>query len=204
MSCLSGCSSARPRPRSAHRRLAACPAPRRPFLYGGGEREGQSAGFIEAGLPKGKAPLDLPSSTGVSGGEGVAARRSRSRGSKSGGGFMVDARRSTPSRHSSWLLPSLCLWQRAGNWSFVVVRVYLVDYIFCIIDYHICQDIFARIYIMYCRLPYVSRGALSLKTPAPLYICTSIKQYNHLTFGGTPLSNMVIRAIDFFFASAHL
>jgi hypothetical protein len=28
-----------------------------------------------------------------------------------------------------------------------------------------------------------------LKTPAPLYICTSIKQYNHLTFGGTPLSN---------------
>jgi hypothetical protein len=30
---------------------------------------------------------------------------------------------------------------------------------------------------------------LPLKTPAPLYICTSIKQYNHLTFGGTPLSN---------------
>jgi hypothetical protein len=43
---------------------------------------------------------------------------------------------------------------------------------------------------MYCRLPYVSRGVLPLKTPAPLYICTSIKQYNHLTFGGTPLSNM--------------
>jgi hypothetical protein len=42
---------------------------------------------------------------------------------------------------------------------------------------------------MYCRLPYVSRGALPLKTPTPLYICISIKQYNHLTFGGTPLSN---------------
>jgi hypothetical protein len=42
---------------------------------------------------------------------------------------------------------------------------------------------------MYCRLSYVSKGVLPLKTPAPLYICTSIKQYNHLTFGGTPLSN---------------
>jgi hypothetical protein len=69
------------------------------------------------------------------------------------------------------------------------VRVYLVGYIFCIIDYHICRDIFGRIYIMYCRLSYVSRGALPVKTPAPLYICTSIKQYNHLTFNGTPLSN---------------
>jgi hypothetical protein len=84
------------------------------------------------------------------------------------------------------------------------IRVYLVGYILCIIDYHICRDIFGRIDIMYCRLPYVSRGVLPLKTPAPLYICTSIKQYNHLTFGGTSLSNMVIRAIDFFFASAHL
>jgi hypothetical protein len=44
---------------------------------------------------------------------------------------------------------------------------------------------------MYCRLPYVNRGALPLKTPAPLYICTSIKQYNHLTFSSTPLSNLV-------------
>jgi hypothetical protein len=69
------------------------------------------------------------------------------------------------------------------------VRVYLVGYIFCTIDYHICRDIFGRIDIMYCRLPYISRGVLPLKTPAPLYICTSIKQYNHLTFGGTPLSN---------------
>jgi hypothetical protein len=43
-------------------------------------------------------------------------------------------------------------------------RVYLVGYIFCIIDCHICQDIFGRIDIMYCRLPYVSRGALPLKT----------------------------------------
>jgi hypothetical protein len=48
--------------------------------------------------------------------------------------------------------------------SILVVRVYLVGYIFCIIDYHICRDIFGRIDIMYCRLPYVSRGALPLKT----------------------------------------
>jgi hypothetical protein len=68
----------------------------------------------------------------------------------------------------------------------------LVGYIFCIIDYHICRDIFGRIDIMYYRLSYVFRGALPLKTPPPLYICTSIKQYNHLTFNGTPLSNLVV------------
>jgi hypothetical protein len=44
------------------------------------------------------------------------------------------------------------------------VRVYLVGYIFCIIGYHICQDIFGKIDIMYCRLSYVSGGALPLKT----------------------------------------
>jgi hypothetical protein len=44
------------------------------------------------------------------------------------------------------------------------VRLYLVGYIFCIIDYHICRDIFDRIDIMYCRLPNISRGALPLKT----------------------------------------
>jgi hypothetical protein len=37
-----------------------------------------------------------------------------------------------------------------------VVRVYLVGYIFCIIDYHICRDIFGRLYILYNRLPYMS------------------------------------------------
>jgi hypothetical protein len=36
------------------------------------------------------------------------------------------------------------------------VRVYLVDYIFCIIDYHICRDIFGRLYILYNRLSYMS------------------------------------------------
>jgi hypothetical protein len=36
------------------------------------------------------------------------------------------------------------------------VRVYLVGYIFCIIDYHICRDIFGRLYILYNRLPYMS------------------------------------------------
>jgi hypothetical protein len=45
-----------------------------------------------------------------------------------------------------------------------VVRVYLLAYIFCIIDCHICRDIFGRIDIMCCRLPYVSKGALPLKT----------------------------------------
>jgi hypothetical protein len=47
---------------------------------------------------------------------------------------------------------------------FSSVIVYLVGYIFCIIDCHICRDIFGRIDIMYCRLPYVSRGVLPLKT----------------------------------------
>jgi hypothetical protein len=42
------------------------------------------------------------------------------------------------------------------------VRVYLVAYIFCIIDYHIYQDIFSRINIMYYRLPYISGGVLPL------------------------------------------
>jgi TRAP-type mannitol/chloroaromatic compound transport system permease small subunit len=46
----------------------------------------------------------------------------------------------------------------------VCVRVYLIGYIFCIINYHIYQDIFVRIDIIYCRLSYVSRGALPLKT----------------------------------------
>jgi hypothetical protein len=41
------------------------------------------------------------------------------------------------------------------------VRVYLVGYIFYIIDYHICRDIFGMIDTIYCRL---SRGALPLKT----------------------------------------
>jgi hypothetical protein len=44
------------------------------------------------------------------------------------------------------------------------VRVYLIVYIFCIIDCHIYQDIFGSIDIMYCRLPYVFRGVLPLKT----------------------------------------
>jgi hypothetical protein len=44
---------------------------------------------------------------------------------------------------------------------------------------------------MYYNLSYVFRSVLPLKTPAPIYIYiyTFIKQYNHLTFDGTPLSN---------------
>jgi hypothetical protein len=52
------------------------------------------------------------------------------------------------------------------------VRVYLVDYIFCIICCHICRDIFGRINIMYCRLPNVFGGTLLLKTSV-LYIYRS-------------------------------
>jgi hypothetical protein len=44
------------------------------------------------------------------------------------------------------------------------VRLYLVGNILCIIDCHICWGIFGRVYIMYCRLPYISRGVLQLKT----------------------------------------
>jgi hypothetical protein len=44
------------------------------------------------------------------------------------------------------------------------VRVYLVGYIFCIIDCHIYQDIFGIIDIMYYRLQYVSGGIFPLKT----------------------------------------
>jgi hypothetical protein len=44
------------------------------------------------------------------------------------------------------------------------VRVYLVGYIIYIIDCHMCQDIFGRIYILNRRLPYVSKVALPLKT----------------------------------------
>jgi hypothetical protein len=59
----------------------------------------------------------------------------------------------------------------------------LVDYIFCIIDYHICRDIFGRIDIMFCRLPYVSRGALPLKTLVLyIYRLRGIMQYNQQSY----------------------
>jgi hypothetical protein len=59
------------------------------------------------------------------------------------------------------------------------VRVYLIGYIFCIIDCHICQDIFGKIDIMYYRLSYVSRGALFLKTLVLyIYRWRGIIQYN--------------------------
>jgi hypothetical protein len=44
------------------------------------------------------------------------------------------------------------------------VRVYLIGYIFCIIECYICRDIFDRIDIIYCRLPCVSRCVFLLKT----------------------------------------
>jgi hypothetical protein len=48
----------------------------------------------------------------------------------------------------------------------------LVGYIFYIIDCIYVWDIFSRIDIMYCRLPYVSRDVLPLKTLV-LYIYRS-------------------------------
>jgi hypothetical protein len=42
--------------------------------------------------------------------------------------------------------------------------VYFVDYILCILYYHICQNIFGRIDIIYCILLYVSGCVLPLKT----------------------------------------
>jgi hypothetical protein len=44
------------------------------------------------------------------------------------------------------------------------IIIYLVGYIFCIIDCHICRHIFGRIDIMYCRLIYVSRCTFFLVT----------------------------------------
>jgi thymidylate synthase len=42
------------------------------------------------------------------------------------------------------------------TYAIVYVRVYLVDYIFYIIDYHIYRDIFDMLYILYNRLSYMS------------------------------------------------
>jgi hypothetical protein len=62
------------------------------------------------------------------------------------------------------------------------VRVYLVGYIFCIIDCHICRDIFGRIEIMYCRLLYVFGGVLLLKTLVLyIYRLRDTMQYNNYT-----------------------
>jgi hypothetical protein len=86
----------------------------------------------------------------------------------------MSVRRILPSTYSlvspSMMLP---LWLRED------VRVYLIGYIFCIINDHICQNIFDMIDIMYCRLPYGSRCVLSLKTLV-LYIYRSrgTIQYN--------------------------
>jgi hypothetical protein len=109
-------------------------------------------------------------------------------------------RRHPSSRTSSRRVCLLqCFWSFGPVSTFAVARistagdikVYFVGYIFCIIGYHICQDIFSMIDIMYCRLSYVSRGVLPLKTPILLYIYTVIKQYNHLIFDSTPLSNKI-------------
>jgi hypothetical protein len=59
---------------------------------------------------------------------------------------------------------TLCCRRWCSSATTHTVRVYLVCYIFCIINCHICWDIFGRIDIMYSRLPYVFRGALPLKT----------------------------------------
>jgi hypothetical protein len=50
------------------------------------------------------------------------------------------------------------------------VRVYLIGYTICIIDCHICQDIFDKINIMYYKLPYVYEGVLLPQDSYTLYI----------------------------------
>jgi hypothetical protein len=77
--------------------------------------------------------------------------------------------------------------------------VYLVGYIFCIIDCHISQDILDIIDIMYCRLPYVSRTVLPLKTLV-LYIYRprGRMQYNqqlyaiYSSYRSKPLNNILL------------
>jgi thymidylate synthase len=46
----------------------------------------------------------------------------------------------------------------------IIIRAYLIGYIFYIIDCHIYQDIFDKIDIMYYRLSYVFEIVLPLKT----------------------------------------
>jgi hypothetical protein len=50
---------------------------------------------------------------------------------------------------------------------------------------------------------FPSAAALPKVAQGHCYIYVPIPQAIYLTFGGTPLSNMVIGTIDFFFASAH-
>jgi thymidylate synthase len=57
------------------------------------------------------------------------------------------------------------------------IRVYLIGYIFCIIDYHIYRNIFDRIDIMYYKVSYVSGCVLPLKTFV-LYIYISVERHN--------------------------
>jgi hypothetical protein len=81
------------------------------------------------------------------------------------------------------------------------VRVYLVGYIFCIIDCHICRDIFDSIDIIYYRLPYVSGGALTLKTLVIyIYQPRGTMQYNQQLYV-IYSSNIVIGAQGFFLSS---
>jgi hypothetical protein len=84
-----------------------------------------------------------------------------------GGGLVRRILFSAYSPVSPFVILTLWLW---GN-----VTVYLVGYIFCIIDCYICQDIFGRIYIIYSKLPYVSGGALPSKLLYSIYTTRKIQ-----------------------------
>jgi hypothetical protein len=59
------------------------------------------------------------------------------------------------------------------------VIVYLVGYIFCIIDCYIYRNIFSRIDITYYKLSYISGSALPLKTLVfYIYQLRGTMQYN--------------------------
>jgi hypothetical protein len=76
-----------------------------------------------------------------------------------------------------FILQSHRLW--CSRYDYGDVRVYLIGYILCIIDYHIYWDIFDTIDIMYYRLPYVFRCLLLLKTLVLyIYRLRGIMQYN--------------------------
>jgi hypothetical protein len=50
-----------------------------------------------------------------------------------------------------------------GKFSFTISGVYLVDYILCIINYHICQNIFSMIDIMYyIRRYFITQDSYTL------------------------------------------
>jgi hypothetical protein len=85
---------------------------------------------------------------------------------------------------SSVRMAKVCRWTTICIQRCLFGRLYiLLGYIFCIIYCHICRDIFDKIDIMYCRLPYVSRSVLPLKTLVLyIYQARDTIQYNQQSY----------------------